>query len=157
MRNEQFIGSCKYKKGGTPCAFTLIRNLDLYNYFPDKLKDERFDRIKKQTQEYLLKYDLHKADYPRVGEKPNSNWFKFSYFRSSQGSVFHGLETLVESGVETHPTIEKTLKYIGSLCIKNKTWRCSYYQKKWPLKLEGIGLSPWLSIRGLRIENANTD
>ena len=73
MRNEQFIGSCKYKKGGTPCAFTLIRNLDLYNYFPDKLKDERFDRIKKQTQEYLLKYDLHKADYPRVGEKPNSN------------------------------------------------------------------------------------
>jgi len=113
----------------------------------------------KNVQQHLLSYDLSIADYPRRNPEPNKNWLKFGYFRSYESSIFEAAETIVQSGVTKHPIPKKTLEVIGSRCINGITWKPEYIKKHWPITIlppqqgKMVG-SPWLSLRGLRITNA---
>ncbi|MFX1483807.1 MAG: hypothetical protein ACFFCP_11545, partial [Promethearchaeota archaeon] len=146
-------GLCKYKKGGTPCAFVNIKDLILLNEFPEKWRDGIYRESVKNIQKYLLSYDLSTADYPRQNPSPNKHWMNFAHFRSYQSSVFQGAEALVMSGIRNHKTLKKALKVVGSKCVDEKTWKTNYIQRKFPLQLEK-GLSPWLTVSGLRIIKA---
>ena len=149
-------GYCKYKKGNLKCAWGLIKNLLFLNEWPDSWKNSKVKESITACQNYLLAYDLSTANYPRLAEKPNNKWMRFSYFKTYHSDIFEALEALVTSGISDHPVISKTLDAIGKRCSNEKTWLCEL-NVNMQLKLEKNGHeSPWLSIRGLKINNTPT-
>jgi hypothetical protein len=149
-------GECHVRTDGNPCAYVMARTLRWLNEFPQEWRDPDYRTAVKNTQNYLLAYDLSTADYPRRNPEPNKNWFKFGYFRCYESSIFEAAETLVLSGIHKHPVLLKTLDAIGSSGINGVTWKPEYRKTHWPLvtlppqRGKQIG-SPWLSLRGLRI------
>jgi hypothetical protein len=151
-------GDCHVRTDGNPCAYVMVRTLRWLNEFPQEWRDKDYQAAVENVQNYLLKYDLSTADFPRRRPEPNTNWFKFGYFRSYQSSIFEAVEALVLSGVHDHPVLQNTLNVIGSQCLNEVTWKPRYIQKHWPLMIlpaqrgKQAG-SPWLTLRGLRITN----
>jgi hypothetical protein len=149
-------GECHVRTDGNPCAYVMVRTLRWLNEFPQDWRDKDYKTAVKNIQDYLLSYDLSTADFPRRYPEPNKNWTKFGYFRSYQSSIFEAAETLVLSGIHSHPVLQKTLDVIGSRCINEVTWKPQHIKKHWPLKIlppqrgKQVG-SPWLTLRGLRI------
>lgn len=147
-------GFCKYKKENHRCAWGLIKNLLFFNEWPDSWRNKKFQESVKACQDFLLLYDLSKADYPRERKNPNYKWLNFSTFKTYHSDIFEGLEALVQSGVKSHPIITKTLNVVGDRCIDNQTWICGL-NVNMKLKLEKKDQSsPWLTLRGLRINKA---
>jgi hypothetical protein len=149
-------GECHVRTDGNPCGYVMVRTLRWLNEYPANWRNRDYRMAVKNVQDYLLAYDLSIADFPRRYPKPNKNWFKYGYFRSYQSSIFEAAEALVQSGIIKHPVLQKTLGTIGSSCINEVTWKPTYIQKHWPLKIlppqrgKYVG-SPWLTLRGLRI------
>ena len=150
-------GFCDYKKGDTRCAWGLIKNLLFFNEWPKKWRNSKYHDSVKASQDFLLSYDLSKADYPRERPNPNYKWVNFSYFKTYHSDIFEGLESLVYSGISSHEIVDKTLNVIGHLCVNQETWLCELTNNM-KIKLEKKGVeSPWLSLRGLKIYNKITE
>ncbi|MFX1474613.1 MAG: hypothetical protein ACFFCO_03915 [Promethearchaeota archaeon] len=149
-------GECPVRTDETPCAYVMVKTLHWLNKFPTNWRTSQYQRVLENVQNFLLFYNLSEADFPRSRPRPNTNWFKFGYFRSFQASIFEAAEALAVSGVKRHPELSKTLRVIGDRCVDGVTWKPQYIRKVWPLQLEtrqrgkGTG-SPWLTLRGLRI------
>ncbi len=144
-------GKCSYKKGDFKCAWGLIKDLLFLNEWPEDWRTKEFSGCVEACQDYLLSYDLSKADYPRKGEKKNYKWFAFSYFRSYHSDYFEAVEALVRSGIKDYPVIKSALEAIGAKCIDEQTWLAEPISN-WLASFEKKGKpSPWLSLRGLRI------
>jgi hypothetical protein len=161
-------GFCKYKKGDHRCSWGLIKNLLFFHRcswgliknllffaeWPDNWKNKEYEESVKACQDYLLSYNLSKADYPREKPGPNPKWLNFSIFKTYHSDIFEGLEALVQTGVKSHSIITKTLLAVGDKCIDNQTWNCGL-NVNMKLKLEKKDQpSPWLTLRGLRINDA---
>lgn len=155
-RNLGHEGECHVRTDGNPCGYVMVHTLRWLNEYPTKWRTKEYHRSVKNIQDYLLAYDLSRADYPRRNPEPNKNWFKYGYFRSYQSSIFEAAEALVESGITQDKILKQTLDVIGSTCINGVTWKPQYISKHWPIKIlppqrgTNVG-SPWLTLRGLRI------
>ncbi len=120
--------------------------------WPESWKNNKAKESISACQEHLLEHDLSTANYPSVKSGTNSKWFKFSYFKTYHSDIFEGLEAIVSSGIKDDPTISKTLEVIGKKSIDGKSWLCEQ-NINMQLKLEkSEQLSPWLTIRGLKIQ-----
>lgn len=147
-------GLCKYKKLGHRCAWGLVKNLLFFNEWPESWKNQKYKEGIKACQDHLLSHDLSEANYPRERSNPNYKWVNFSTFKTYHSDIFEGLEALVMSNINSHPIIDKTLKVVGNRCIDKQTWICGL-NVNMKIKLEKNGEpSPWLSLRGLRVNNA---
>ena len=146
-------GYCKYKKGGNRCAWGLLKNLKFFNEWPENWRNNPLRESITISQDFLLSHNLAEADYPRDSKKKsNHKWFDLSYFKTYYVDIFEAVEALVHSGIKSHPVITDTLKKIGEKCIDQQTWMCEL-ARSWIVKFEKKDtLSPWLSLRGLRIE-----
>lgn len=147
-------GECSYKKGGFKCAWGLIKDLLFFNEWPEDWRVKEYSESVKSCQDYLLSYNLSKAEYPRKGDKKNYKWFALSYFRSYHSDYFEAVEALVRSGIKNHPVVNTALEAVGGKCINEQTWLAEPIST-WLASFEKKGQpSPWLSLRGLRINKA---
>ncbi|MHA2362585.1 MAG: hypothetical protein ACXAC7_01410 [Candidatus Hodarchaeales archaeon] len=147
-------GLCEYKKGGFKCAWGLTKDLLLLNEFPKSWRTEKYNESVKACQDGLLAFNLAEANYPNYRNLKSPKWFQFMYFRSYHSDIFETIEALVGSGIKDHPVLMKALEAMGEHCIDEKTWNC-VHTYNWQVKFEQKDKpSPWLSLRGLRIDDA---
>jgi len=80
-----------------PCAWGAVKALKAFSLLPPEARAPRVARAIDAGVDFLLSYDLAKADYPHY-ERVSSSWFKFGYPLSYTSDILEALEVLARLG-----------------------------------------------------------
>lgn len=116
---------CKYRQN-LRCPWGAIKILKAYNLIPDKYIDEKTESTKKKALDFLIKYDIVEAAYPRKKNKSN-HWSMFGFPRSYQSDILELVSAVVDAGCggDSH-NVKKALDYILSKRLSDGTWNMEY-------------------------------
>jgi hypothetical protein len=144
-----FVCSANY---GLPCAWGAVRALWALNRVPDSLRTPTVTAAVQTCTDFLLRYDIAKADYPHQ-KRINSSWFKFGYPLAYVTDVLLNLEALVEAGYCGDPRLEEAVELVLSKRDQEGRWKMEYsYQGKMWADIEAKRQpSKWVTLRALRV------
>jgi len=87
---------CKYRQN-LRCPWGTIKILKAYNLIIGKYIDERVEFTIKKALDFLVRYNIVEANYPRKKKRSN-HWFTFGYPRSYQGDILELVSAAVDRG-----------------------------------------------------------
>ena len=137
--------------GGLPCAWGAVRVLWALNRVPAPLRSPVVEEAAAAAADFLLRYDVARADYPHVGGI-SPNWFKFGYPLGYVTDLLLNLEVLAEAGYGADPRLEEAIALVVSKQDGQGRWRMehSYNGKMWA-DVETKGQpSKWVTLRAVR-------
>src|SRR4030042_553817 len=116
---------CKYRQN-LRCPWGAIKILKAYNLIPDKYIDEKTESTKKKALDFLVKYDIVEAAYPRKKNKSN-HWSMFGFPRGYNSDILELVSAVVDAGCgkDSH-NVNKALDYILSKRLSDGTWKMEY-------------------------------
>ncbi len=116
---------CKFRQN-LRCPWGAIKILKAYNLIPDKYIDEKTESTKKNALDFLVKYDIVEAAYPRKKNKSN-HWLMFGFPRSYQSDILELVSAVVDAGCgkDSH-NVKKALDYILSKRLSDGKWKMEY-------------------------------
>ncbi|MFA5014070.1 MAG: prenyltransferase/squalene oxidase repeat-containing protein [Actinomycetota bacterium] len=116
---------CKYRQN-LRCPWGAIKILKAYNLIPDRYIDEKTESTKKKALDFLVKYDIVEAAYPRKKNKSN-HWLMFGFPRSYHSDILELVSAVVDAGCggDSH-NVKKALDYILSKRLSDGTWKMEY-------------------------------
>ncbi|OFW51353.1 MAG: hypothetical protein A2163_11390 [Actinobacteria bacterium RBG_13_35_12] len=116
---------CKYRQN-LRCPWGAIKILKAYNLVPEKYVDEKLESTKKKALDFLVKYDIVEANYPRKKDRSN-NWFMFGYPRSYNSDILELVTVVVDAGCSKNSrNVRRALDYILSKRLPDGTWKMEY-------------------------------
>ena len=116
---------CKYKQN-LRCPWGAIKILKAYNLIPGKYIDEKIESTKKKALDFLVKYDIVEASYPRKKKRSN-HWSMFGYPRSYHSDILELVSAVVDAGCSKDSrNVKKALDYILSKRLADGTWKMEY-------------------------------
>ncbi len=116
---------CKYRQN-LRCPWGAIKILKAYNLIPDKYIDEKTESTKKKALDFLVKYDIVEAAYPRKKNKSN-HWSMFGFPRSYHSDILELVSAVVDAGCGGDSrNVKKALDYILSKRLSDGTWKMEY-------------------------------
>lgn len=116
---------CKYRQN-LKCPWGAIKVLKALNLISGKRLTGDIENTKKTASDFLVKYDISKANYPRR-KKRSGHWFNFGFPRGYRSDVLELVCTLVDSGVKINSNnIRKALDFIDSKKMEDGTWKLEY-------------------------------
>ena len=137
---------------GLPCAWGAVRALWALNRVPPPLRTPAVEAAIETSVEFLLSYDVARADYPHRGEI-SPNWFKFGYPLGYITDLLLNLEVLTGAGYGADPRLEEAFALVRSKRDERGRWRMehSYNGKIWADVEEKGKPSKWVTLRALRV------
>ncbi len=116
---------CKHRQN-LKCPWGAVKILKAYNLIPDKYVNKEIDSTKRKALDFLVKYEIVKANYPRKKKRSN-HWFMFGYPRSYQSDILELVSAIVDAGCDKHSqNVKKALNYIISKRLPDGTWEMEY-------------------------------
>ncbi len=116
---------CKYRQN-LRCPWGAIKILKAYNLIPARYIDEKIESTKKKALDFLVKYDIVEASYPRKKERSN-HWFMFGYPRSYRSDILELVSAVIDGGCSKNShNVKRALDYILSKRLADGTWRMEY-------------------------------
>lgn len=116
---------CKHRQN-LKCPWGAVKILKAYNLIPDKYVNKEIDSTKRKALDFLVKYEIVKANYPRKKKRSN-HWFMFGYPRSYQSDILELVSAIVDAGCDKHSqNVKKALNYILSKRLPDGTWEMEY-------------------------------
>ncbi len=149
LRGPEFMCA---SNGGLSCGWGAVRVLWALNAVPADARTPAVQAGIDATVDFLLRYDIAKADYP-YQERINSSWFKFGYPLAYVTDMLLNLEVLTEAGVVDHPKLEPAVRLVLSLQDDQGRWKHAYgYKSKMWVDIEQKGKpGKWVTLRVMRV------
>ena len=116
---------CKYRQN-LRCPWGAVKILKAYNLIPKRYIDEKVNLTKKKALDFLIKYDIVEANYPRKKKRSN-HWFMFGYPRSYSSDILELVSAVVDAGCSMKSrNVKKALDYIFSKRLSDGRWKMEY-------------------------------
>lgn len=138
-----------------PCAWGAVKALKALSIVPPEARAPRVARAIDAGVDFLLSYDLAKADYPHY-ERVSSGWFKFAYPLSYTSDILEALEVLAHLGKAHDPRLSNAIEFVLSKQDSEGRWKLerTLNGKMW-IDIERKGQpSKWITLRALRVLKA---
>jgi hypothetical protein len=112
-------------------------------------------RALERGAEFLLRYDLAKADYPYT-EKVSRTWFKLGFPLSYWSDVLETMQVLVGLGYAGDLRLEEATRWLLAKQDRQGRWKLenSLGGKMWVTIEERGRPSKWTTLRALRVLKA---
>ena len=140
---------------GQPCGWGAVKELRALAILPPAWQSPRAKKATRAAAEFLLNYDLAKANYPYTG-RISCEWFKFGFPLSYTSDVLEAALALVEAGYARDPRLKAAIELILSKRDADGRWplKHSLNGKMWA-DIEAKGKpSKWVTLRALRVLKA---
>ncbi len=138
-----------------PCAWGAVKALKAFSLLPPEARSLGVARAIDAGVDFLLSYDLAKADYPHY-ERVSSSWFKFGYPLSYTSDILEALEVLACLGQAGDPRLSNAIESVLSKQDSKGRWKLerTLNGKMW-IDIEQKGQpSRWITLRALRVLKA---
>lgn len=138
-----------------PCAWGAVKALKAFSLLPPQARSPRVARAIDAGIDFLLSYDLAKADYPHY-ERVSSSWFKFGYPLSYTSDILEALDVLARLGQARDPRLSNAIEFMLSKQDSEGRWKLerTLNGKMW-VDIERKGqASKWVTLRALRVLKA---
>lgn len=162
-------GSIQYYESGTngpdfacavnekqPCGWGATKAMKALVAVPPERRALTVARALERGMEFLLRYDLAKADYPYT-EKVSSAWFKLGFPLSYWSDVLETLAVLTALGYNGDPRLAEAYRWLlGKQDVQGR-WKLenSLNGKMW-IDIEKRGKpSKWITLRVMRVLKAD--
>ncbi len=160
-------GSIQYYESGTngpdfacavnekqPCGWGATKAMKALVAVPPERRALTVARALERGMEFLLRYDLAKADYPYT-EKVSSAWFKLGFPLSYWSDVLETLAVLAALGHGGDPRLAEVYRWLLGKQDAQGRWKLenSLNGKMW-IDIEKRGRpSKWITLRVMRVLN----
>ncbi len=160
-------GSIQYYESGTngpdfacavnekqPCGWGATKAMKALAAVPPERRALTVARALERGMEFLLRYDLAKADYPYT-EKVSSAWFKLGFPLSYWSDVLETLAVLAALGHGGDPRLAEVYRWLLGKQDAQGRWKLenSLNGKMW-IDIEKRGRpSKWITLRVMRVLN----
>lgn len=142
---------------GKSCGWGAVKSMNAFSKVPAAERTPNLNKAIQQGVDFLLSRDPAVADYPtRLGDKPSSTWFKFSYPQGYHTDVLQNVEVLAALGLASDQRLEKALEFIQKKQDRQGRWKMenSLKSKTWA-DVEKKGLpSKWVTLRAIKVLKA---
>ncbi len=138
-----------------PCGWGATKAMKALAAVPPAQRTPAVRRALEQGAEFLLRYDLAKADYPYTG-KVSSAWFKLGFPLSYWSDVLETLAVLVALGYGGDPRLAEVWRWLLGKQDAQGRWKLenALNGKMW-IDIEKRGRpSKWITLRALRVLKA---
>jgi len=138
-----------------PCAWGAVKALKAFSLLPPKARTPRVAGAIDAGIDFLLGYDLARADYPHY-ERVSSSWFKFGYPLSYTSDILEALDVLARLGQARDPRLSNAIEFMLSKQDNEGRWKLerTLNGKMW-IDIERKGQpSKWATLRVLRVLKA---
>ena len=139
---------------GQPCAWGATKALRAFLAVPEGQRSPLLRQALEMGAEFLLRYDLARADFPYSGGVSGS-WFKFGFPLSFWSDVLETAGVLAELGYGRDPRLAGALELIRSKQGPDGKWVLEHTLngKMW-VDIESRGQpSKWITLRAMKILN----
>jgi hypothetical protein len=149
VQGPGFVCSANY---GLPCGWGAVRVLWALNRVPADGHSAAIEAAIESSVEFLLKYDIARADYPHK-DRISSSWFKFGYPLGYVTDVLLNLEALAEAGCVGDPRLNAAVELVLDKQDEQGRWKMEYsYNGKMWADVETKGQpSKWVTLRAVRM------
>ncbi|MFN8475275.1 MAG: nitrogen fixation protein NifH [Anaerolineae bacterium] len=137
---------------GQPCGWGATKAMKALAEVPDAQRTPAIRRALEQGAQFLLRYDLAKADYPYTGNV-SSTWFKLGFPLSYWSDVLETLGVLGSLGYGGDPRLDEAYRWLLGKQDAQGRWKLenSLNGKMW-VDIEKKGKpSKWITLRALRV------
>jgi hypothetical protein len=138
-----------------PCGWGATKALKALIAVPPAQRTPAVQRALERGAQFLLRYDLAKADYPYTG-KVSSTWFKLGFPLSYWSDLLETLAVLVALGYGADPRLAEVYHWLLSKQDAQGRWKLenTLNGKLW-IDIEQKGKpSKWITLRALRVLKA---
>lgn len=145
---------CKYRQN-LPCPWGGEKELRALARIPEGKRAPEAKAAMAKIAEYLLKYDLAQATYPRKN-KVSGHWFRFGFPRTYNADILEVLDALALAGYGRERRLGPAIEFMLSKQDKEGRWKMeTSYNDKMLAEIEEKGKpSKWLTLRALRVLKA---
>lgn len=108
------------------CPWGAIKILKSYNLIPQKYINEEVESTKKKALDFLVRYSIIEANYPRRKKRSNQ-WFLFGFPRGYSCDILELVSAVVDAGCDKNSrNVKKALEYILSKRMPDGKWKMEY-------------------------------
>jgi hypothetical protein len=137
---------------GQPCAWGATKAMKALLAVPAGQRSPAIQRALERGEQFLLRYDLSRANYPYTG-KVSRAWFMLGFPLSYWSDVLETLAVLVALGHGHDPRLAEALSWLLSKQDAQGRWKLenALNGRMW-IDLEERGKpSKWITLRALRV------
>ncbi len=145
---------CRYRQN-LSCPWGGEKELRALARIPEGKRAPEVKAAMARIVEFLLKYDLARAAYPRKN-KVSGHWFRFGFPRTYNADILEVLDALALAGYGRERALGKAIEFMLSKQDKDGRWKMeTSYNDKMLAEIEEKGKpSRWLTLRALRVLKA---
>jgi hypothetical protein len=145
---------CKYRHN-LACPWGGVKELRAFARIPEGKRTPEVKEAMAKIAEFLLKYDLARAAYPRK-KKVSGHWFQFAFPRTYNADILEVLDALALAGYGRERALGKAVEFMLSKQDQEGRWKMeTSYNGKMLADIEKKGKpSKWLTLRALRVLKA---
>jgi hypothetical protein len=147
---------CHYN-GRLPCAWGAVKVLSAFAALPEGKRPPAVQEAIERGVEFLLSYDLVKADYPggRGGVSPL--WFQFGFPLTYISNILEALLVLARLGRGRHPRLAGAIEFMLAKQDQEGRWPLEYSPAKtWATFGQKGQPSKWVTLNALRVLKIKT-
>jgi len=145
---------CKYRHN-LACPWGGEKQLRALARIPEEKRTPEAKSAMAMIAEFLLKYDLARAAYPRK-KRVSGHWFRFAFPRTYNADILEVLDALALAGYGRERRLSPAIELMLSKQDKDGRWKMeTSYNDKMLVPIEEKGKpSKWLTLRALRVLKA---
>ncbi len=145
---------CRYRQN-LPCPWGGEKQLRALARIPEEKRTPEAKSAMAMIAEFLLKYDLARAAYPRK-KRVSGHWFRFAFPRTYNADILEVLDALALAGYGRERRLSPAIELMLSKQDQEGRWKMEFsYNDKMLASIEEKGKpSKWLTLRALRVLKA---
>jgi hypothetical protein len=148
-------GFCCYYNGRLPCAWGAVKALSAFAALPEGERPPAVQKAIGRGVEFLLSYDLFKADYPSDYGGVSPRWFQFGFPSTYVSNILEALLVLTKLGHGRNPLLAGAIEFMLSKQDEEGRWPLEYSPvKTWARFGQKGQPSRWVTLNALRVLKA---
>jgi hypothetical protein len=149
-------GFCCHYNRRSPCAWGAVKALSAFAALPEGERPPAIQRAIERGVEFLLSYDLVKADPGGYGDV-SPLWFRFGFPLTYVSNILEMLLVLTKLGHGRNPRLVGSVEFMLSKQDEKGRWRLEYSPAKtWARFGQKGQSSKWVTLNALRVLKALT-
>jgi len=148
-------GFCCDYNGQLPCAWGAVKALSAFAALPEGERPPVVQEAIGRGVEFLLSYDLVKADYPHGYGGVSPLWFRFGFPSTYVSNILETLLVLTRLGHGRNPRLAGAIEFMLSKQDGEGQWPLEYSPAKTWARFGQKGQpSKWITLNALRVLKA---
>jgi len=145
---------CRYRQN-LSCPWGGEKEIRALARIPEEKRTPEVKAAMAKIAEFLLKYDLARAAYPRK-KRVSGHWFRFAFPRTYNADILEVLDALALAGYGRERKLGPAIEFMLSKQDKDGRWKMeTSYNGKMLADIEEKGKpSKWITLRALRVLKA---